>query len=134
MGKIKEASFPTNELKGSGRSQTERERTASEHRIAQREDAVKAGLKRRYNKSLLTPEQRRSIKAHSKQLDAINAMARKYGREIILANSIKGMKIGGKTVDMDVNGLYDATTGRIYIGVDAQDETFLFSAKEPPLR
>lgn len=90
--------------------------------------AVKPGLTRSYVRAELTNEQRSAIKKNRSQLQVVDAMAKKYGREVVLVGSLQGMEINGQTVEQSVNGVYDPSSGRIYIAADAQDGAFAYVA------
>ena len=90
--------------------------------------AVKPGLTRSYVRAELTNEQRSAIKKNRSQLQVVDAMAKKYGREVVLVGSLQGMKINGQTVEQSANGVYDPSSGRIYIAADAQDGAFAYVA------
>lgn len=90
--------------------------------------AVKPGLTRSYARAELTNEQRSAIKKNRGQLQVVDAMAKKYGREVVLVGSLQGMKINGQTVEQSANGVYDPSSGRIYIAADAQDGAFAYVA------
>lgn len=89
---------------------------------------VKPGLTRSYVRAELTNEQRSAIKKNRSQLQVVDAMAKKYGREVVLVGSLQGMEINGQTVEQSVNGVYDPSSGRIYIAADAQDGAFAYVA------
>lgn len=90
--------------------------------------AAKPGLTRSYARAELTNEQRSAIKKNRGQLQVVDAMAKKYGREVALVGSLQGMKINGQTVEQNANGVYDPSSGRIYIAADAQDGAFAYVA------
>lgn len=90
--------------------------------------AAKPGLTRSYARAELTNEQRSAIKKNRGQLQVVDAMAKKYGREVVLVGSLQGMKINGQTVEQSANGVYDPSSGRIYIAADAQDGAFAYVA------
>lgn len=90
--------------------------------------AVKPGLTRSYARAELTNEQRSAIKKNRSQLQVVDAMAKKYGREVVLVGSLQGMEINGQTVEQSANGVYDPSSGRIYIAADAQDGAFAYVA------
>lgn len=90
--------------------------------------AVKPGLTRSYVRAELTNEQRSAIKKNRGQLQVVDAMAKKYGREVVLVGSLQGMEINGQTVEQSANGVYDPSSGRIYIAADAQDGAFAYVA------
>lgn len=90
--------------------------------------AAKPGLTRSYARAELTNEQRSAIKKNRGQLQVVDAMAKKYGREVVLVGSLKGMEINGQTVEQSANGVYDPSSGRIYIAADAQDGAFAYVA------
>lgn len=90
--------------------------------------AVKPGLTRSYVRAELTNEQRSAIKKNRSQLQVVDAMAKKYGREVVLVGSLQGMEINGQTVEQSANGVYDPSSGRIYIAADAQDGAFAYVA------
>ena len=90
--------------------------------------AVKPGLTRSYARAELTNEQRSAIKKNRGQLQVVDAMAKKYGREVVLVGSLQGMEINGQTVEQSANGVYDPSSGRIYIAADAQDGAFAYVA------
>lgn len=90
--------------------------------------AAKPGLTRSYVRAELTNEQRSAIKKNRSQLQVVDAMAKKYGREVVLVGSLQGMEINGQTVEQSVNGVYDPSSGRIYIAADAQDGAFAYVA------
>lgn len=89
---------------------------------------VKSGLTRSYVRAELTNEQRSAIKKNRGQLQVVDAMAKKYGREVVLVGSLQGMEINGQTVEQSANGVYDPSSGRIYIAADAQDGAFAYVA------
>lgn len=90
--------------------------------------AAKPGLTRSYVRAELTNEQRSAIKKNRSQLQVVDAMAKKYGREVVLVGSLQGMEINGQTVEQSANGVYDPSSGRIYIAADAQDGAFAYVA------
>lgn len=90
--------------------------------------AAKPGLTRSYARAELTNEQRSAIKKNRGQLQVVDALAKKYGREVVLVGSLQGMKINGQTVEQSANGVYDPSSGRIYIAADAQDGAFAYVA------
>ena len=90
--------------------------------------AAKPGLTRSYARAELTNEQRSAIKKNRSQLQVVDAMAKKYGREVVLVGSLQGMEINGQTVEQSANGVYDPSSGRIYIAADAQDGAFAYVA------
>lgn len=90
--------------------------------------AAKPGLTRSYARAELTSEQRSAIKKNRGQLQVVDAMAKKYGREVVLVGSLQGMEINGQTVEQSANGVYDPSSGRIYIAADAQDGAFAYVA------
>lgn len=90
--------------------------------------AVKPGLTRSYARAELTNEQRSAIKKNRGQLQVVDTLAKKYGREVVLVGSLQGMKINGQTVEQSANGVYDPSSGRIYIAADAQDGAFAYVA------
>lgn len=90
--------------------------------------AVKPGLTRSYARAELTNEQRSAIKKNRGQLQVVDAMAKKYGREVVLVGSLQGMEINGQTVEQSANGVYDPSSGRIYIAADAQNGAFAYVA------
>ena len=90
--------------------------------------AAKPGLTRSYSRAELTNEQRSAIKKNRGQLQVVDALAKKYGREVVLVGSLQGMKINGQTVEQSANGVYDPSSGRIYIAADAQDGAFAYVA------
>lgn len=90
--------------------------------------AAKPGLTRSYARAELTNEQRSAIKKNRGQLQVVDAMAKKYGREVVLVGSLQGMEINGQTVEQSANGVYDPSSGRIYIAADAQDGAFAYVA------
>lgn len=90
--------------------------------------AAKPGLTRSYVRAELTNEQRSAIKKNRSQLQVVDAMAKKYGREVVLVGSLQGMEINGQTVKQSANGVYDPSSGRIYIAADAQDGAFAYVA------
>lgn len=90
--------------------------------------AVKPGLTRSYVRAELTNEQRSAIKKNRGQLQVVDAMAKKYGREVVLVGSLQGMEINGQTVEQSANGVFDPSSGRIYIAADAQDGAFAYVA------
>ena len=90
--------------------------------------AVKPGLTRSYARAELTNEQRSAIKKNRSQLQVVDTLAKKYGREVVLVGSLKGMEINGQTVEQSANGVYDPSSGRIYIAADAQDGAFAYVA------
>lgn len=90
--------------------------------------AAKPGLTRSYARAELTNEQLSAIKKNRGQLQVVDAMAKKYGREVVLVGSLQGMEINGQTVEQSVNGVYDPSSGRIYIAADAQDGAFAYVA------
>lgn len=90
--------------------------------------AAKPGLTRSYARAELTNEQRNAIKKNRGQLQVVDALAKKYGREVVLVGSLQGMKINGQTVEQSANGVYDPSSGRIYIAADAQDGAFAYVA------
>lgn len=90
--------------------------------------AVKPGLTRSYVRAELTNEQRSAIKKNRGQLQVVDAMAKKYGREVVLVGSLQGMEINGQTVEQSANGVYDPSSGRIYIAAAAQDGAFAYVA------
>lgn len=90
--------------------------------------AVKPGLTRSYVRAELTNEQRSAIKKNRGQLQVVDTLAKKYGREVVLVGSLKGMEINGQTVEQSANGVYDPSSGRIYIAADAQDGAFAYVA------
>lgn len=90
--------------------------------------AVKPGLTRSYARAELTNEQRSAIKKNRSQLQVVDTLAKKYGREVVLVGSLQGMEINGQTVEQSANGVYDPSSGRIYIAADAQDGAFAYVA------
>ena len=101
----------------------------TEAKVAQQvKKAAKPGLTRSYARAELTNEQRSAIKKNRGQLQVVDAMAKKYGREVVLVGSLQGMKINGQTVEQSANGVYDPSSGRIYIAADAQDGAFAYVA------
>lgn len=90
--------------------------------------AVKPGLTRSYVRAELTNEQRSAIKKNRSQLQVVDTLAKKYGREVVLVGSLQGMEINGQTVEQSANGVYDPSSGRIYIAADAQDGAFAYVA------
>lgn len=90
--------------------------------------AVKPGLTRSYARAELTNEQRSAIKKNRGQLQVVDTLAKKYGREVVLVGSLQGMEINGQTVEQSANGVYDPSSGRIYIAADAQDGAFAYVA------
>ena len=90
--------------------------------------AVKPGLTRSYVRAELTNEQRSAIKKNRGQLQVVDTLAKKYGREVVLVGSLQGMEINGQTVEQSANGVYDPSSGRIYIAADAQDGAFAYVA------
>jgi hypothetical protein len=89
---------------------------------------VKPGLTRSYARAELTNEQRSAIKKNRGQLQVVDTLAKKYGREVVLVGSLQGMEINGQTVEQSANGVYDPSSGRIYIAADAQDGAFAYVA------
>lgn len=101
----------------------------TEAKVAQQvKKAAKPGLTRSYARAELTNEQRSAIKKNRGQLQVVDAMAKKYGREVVLVGSLQGMEINGQTVEQSANGVYDPSSGRIYIAADAQDGAFAYVA------
>lgn len=90
--------------------------------------AVKPGLTRSYARAELTNEQRSAIKKNRSQLQVVDTLAKKYGREVVLVGSLQGMEINGQTVEQSANGVYDPSSGRIYIAADAQNGAFAYVA------
>lgn len=90
--------------------------------------AAKPGLTRSYARAELTNEQRSAIKKNRGQLQVVDTLAKKYGREVVLVGSLQGMEINGQTVEQNANGVYDPSSGRIYIAADAQDGAFAYVA------
>lgn len=90
--------------------------------------AAKPGLTRSYARAELTNEQRSAIKKNRGQLQVVDTLAKKYGREVVLVGSLQGMEINGQTVEQSANGVYDPSSGRIYIAADAQDGAFAYVA------
>lgn len=90
--------------------------------------AAKPGLTRSYARAELTSEQRSAIKKNRGQLQVVDTLAKKYGREVVLVGSLQGMEINGQTVEQSANGVYDPSSGRIYIAADAQDGAFAYVA------
>lgn len=90
--------------------------------------AAKPGLTRSYARAELTNEQRSAIKKNRSQLQVVDTLAKKYGREVVLVGSLQGMEINGQTVEQSANGVYDPSSGRIYIAADAQDGAFAYVA------
>lgn len=90
--------------------------------------AVMPGLTRSYVRAELTNEQRSAIKKNRGQLQVVDTLAKKYGREVVLVGSLQGMEINGQTVEQSANGVYDPSSGRIYIAADAQDGAFAYVA------
>lgn len=89
---------------------------------------AKPGLTRSYARAELTNEQRSAIKKNRGQLQVVDTLAKKYGREVVLVGSLQGMEINGQTVEQSANGVYDPSSGRIYIAADAQDGAFAYVA------
>jgi hypothetical protein len=90
--------------------------------------AAKPGLTRSYARAELTSEQRSAIKKNRGQLQVVDTLAKKYGREVVLVGSLQGMEINGQTVEQSANGVFDPSSGRIYIAADAQDGAFAYVA------
>lgn len=89
---------------------------------------LKPGLTRSYTKASLSREAATALKKHRRQIEAIDVMAKKYGRKVVLVSSLEGMTIGGETITSAVNGAYDRSTDTIYIAADAQDGAFAYVA------
>ena len=79
------------------------------------------GLARAYTESNLNAAQRRAVKENAEAFDLIDRMAKIAGAQVVVVPSLNGMELNGHTVESDANGMYDPRSGRIYIGLDAQE-------------
>lgn len=92
------------------------------------EDAQQPGLTRSYRRADLSQEAQRALRKHKEQLHAVDVMAKKYGRKVVLVDTLEGKTISGTKITEAVNGAYDGKTGTIYIAADAQDGAFAYVA------
>lgn len=79
------------------------------------------GLARAYTESNLNAAQRRAVKENAEAFGLIDRMAKIAGAQVVVVPSLNGMELNGRTVESDANGMYDPRSGRIYIGLDAQE-------------
>lgn len=145
VGKIEEAEFPMSGRTAEGAQRPNetksQENSASADSIAQNDTAVKdsvrkssaedaqqPGLTRSYRRADLSQEAQRALRKHREQLHAVDVMAKKYGRKVVLVDTLEGKTISGTKITEAVNGAYDGKTGTIYITVDAQDGAFAYVA------
>ena len=89
---------------------------------------VRPGLTRAYQVDKLTEAAKAALKKNRVQLKLIDYMARRYGVEVVLTDTLKGMTLGGKVIETDANGLYDPESGKIYLSVTAQGGAFAYVA------
>lgn len=145
VGKIEEAEFPMSGRTAEGAQRPNetksQENSASADSIAQNgtavkdsvrkssaEDAQQPGLTRSYRRADLSQEAQRALRKHKEQLHAVDVMAKKYGRKVVLVDTLEGKTISGTKITEAVNGAYDGKTGTIYIAADAQDGAFAYVA------
>lgn len=88
----------------------------------------RSGLNREYVKAALSDTAQENLRKHREQLHAVDVMARKYGRKVVLVDTLEGKTISGTKITESVNGAYDGKTGTIYIAADAQDGAFAYVA------
>lgn len=89
---------------------------------------VRPGLTRAYQVDKLTEAAKAALKKNRVQLKLIDYMARRYGVEVVLTDTLKGMTLGGTVIETDANGLYDPESGKIYLSVTAQGGAFAYVA------
>ena len=89
---------------------------------------VRPGLTRAYQVDKLTEAAKAALKKNRVQLKLIDYMARRYGVEVVLTDTLKGMILGGTVIETDANGLYDPESGKIYLSVTAQGGAFAYVA------
>ena len=89
---------------------------------------ARPGLTRAYQAEDLTQAAKTALKKNRAQLDLIDRMARRYGVEVVLVDTLQGKTIGGTVIEADVNGLYDPESGKIYLSATAQEGAFAYVA------
>lgn len=89
---------------------------------------VDVGLTQAFDEASLAADVREVVNKNRDQLKAVDAIAKKYGRKVVMVDTLKGKTISGQTITADVNGYYDPQTGAIYIAADAQEGAFSYFA------
>ena len=107
-------------------SQTQK--TTSNAAVQNVKKTYRTGLNREYVKASLNDTARENLRKHREQLHAVDVMAKKYGRRVVLVDTLEGKTISGTKITEAVNGAYDGTTGTIYLAADAQDGAFAYVA------
>lgn len=104
------------------------QKTISNAAVQNVKKTYRTGLNREYVKASLNDTARENLRKHRTQLHAVDVMARKYGRKVVLVDTLEGKTISGMKITEAVNGAYDGTTGTIYLAADAQDGAFAYVA------
>lgn len=86
------------------------------------------GLTRQFKDSSLNDSQRAALAENKEALRVIDHLAKVAGAEVVLVPSIDGLEISGRTIHAQANGMYDPESGRIYIGIDAQEGALAYVA------
>lgn len=104
------------------------QKTTSNAAVQNAKKTYRTGLNREYVKAALNDTARENLRKHREQLHAVDVMAKKYGRKVVLVDTLEGKTISGTKITEAVNGAYDGKTGTIYIAADAQDGAFAYVA------
>ena len=104
------------------------QKTTSNAAVQNVKKTYRTGLNREYVKASLNDTARENLRKHREQLHAVDVMAKKYGRKVVLVDTLEGKTISGMKITEAVNGAYDGTTGTIYLAADAQDGAFAYVA------
>lgn len=78
------------------------------------------GLKHEYDKRTLSEADRKVLKNSKNELRLLDTIAKMGKVDIALVPTIKGINVGGRTMQSAPNGVYDRQNSKIYVALDAQ--------------